>query len=113
MKLATKLFAVSLLLPVSALASPFVISDPVDPAVTDCGIFLDAAPKQTVPVTLSGTSKICKFDIAGIANGAHTIKATAIINDSIWGVLESPQSVPLSFTKPASPAAPATLRLAP
>jgi hypothetical protein len=113
MKLATKLFAVSLLLPVSALASPFVISDPVDPAVTDCGIFLDAAPKQTVPVTLSGTSKICKLDLAGIANGAHTVKATAIVNDPVWGVQESPQTAPLGFTKPASPAAPATLRLAP
>lgn len=110
---AKKLLAIALLLPAAALASPFLISDPLDPSVTDCGIFLDAAPKQTVPVTISGTGKICKFDLAGIANGAHTVKASAIVNDPVWGVQESPQSVPLGFTKPASPASPATLRLAP
>jgi hypothetical protein len=107
------LLVLLLLAPLAGRASPFVVSDPLDPSVTDCGIFLDAAPKQTVPVTIAGAGKICKFDLAGIANGAHTVKATAIVNDPVWGVQESPQSAPLSFTKPASPAAPATLRLAP
>ena len=97
----------------SALAAPFVVTDPLDASATHCGVFLDAAPKQTVPVAVEGTNKICKFDVQGISNGSHSIRMTAISNDPIWGVQESPQSVPLAFVKPAAPATPAGIRLAP
>ena len=107
-----KLLAI-LLFPCTAFAAK-VVSDPVDPAVTHCGFFLDGAPKATVPVNVVGAVKNCELTLADtLANGAHTVTATAIINDPVWGVKESPQTPPLSFVKPAAPATPAGVRLAP
>lgn len=97
-----------------ASAAPFVITDPVDPATTQCGVFLDAAAKQVIPVTVSGTSKICKYDLATLASGSHTVQMTAItVNDPVWGSRESAKSTPLAFTKPDVPAPPASLGLSP
>lgn len=107
--LAATLFVIAL--PVTA--SPFVVSDPVDPATTSCGFTMDATPKQTVAVATAGSSKICKLDLAGLTVGSHTVTATAIVNDPIWGVLESAPSLPLSFVKPAVPASPVNIRLSP
>jgi hypothetical protein len=96
-----------------AFGAPFVVTDPVDPLTTHCGVFLDTNAKVTVPVAVEGTAKICKFDLATIPNGSHVVKMTAIGNDPIWGALESPQSLPLAFVRPAAPAIPAGVRLAP
>lgn len=97
----------------TALSAPFVVSDPVDPAATHCGVFMDAQAKVTVQVTPDVAGKICKFDLAGIANGPHTVQMTAIINDPVWGVQESPKSLPLTFARPAAPVAPVGQRLTP
>lgn len=90
--------------------APFIVS--ADFATTGtqpthCGLFLDAAPKVEVPV-VSQTSgaKFCKFDIAAVATGSHTVTATAIAKDTVWGTLESVKSSPFTFTRPGIPAVP-------
>lgn len=102
------LFFVLLLFVTSVVgAQPFLIAD-VPAGTTSCGVFLDAIPKVTIAVT----GLICKYDLAGIAVGAHSAKVTAIaLNDPVWGTQESTQSAPLAFTKPAVPGAPSGLRL--
>jgi len=92
-----------------------VITDPLTAGVTNCGVFLDANAKVTIPVTpiTSPVGNICKFDVSTVSAGTHTITMTAIIVDPVFGTKESPQSLPLSFTVPATPAAPANLRLTP
>src|SRR5258706_10891592 len=113
-----RLAATIVLMLVSALAlgAPFVVSDPLVAGV-QCGIFLDAAPKVTIPVTAVTTpvpGNICKFDIGGVSAGNHTISMTAItVNDPIWGSQESVKSTPLLFTRPAVPTAPTNLQLTP
>ena len=103
-----------LLLPFSALAAPFVVSDILQVGVTQCGVFMDSAPKVTIPVTAVAGGNICKHDISAVSNGSHTVTMTSItVNDPIWGSQESVKSPPLSFVRPAPPSAPATLQLAP
>ncbi len=90
-------------------AQPFLVAD-VTSGVTSCGVYMDAAPKVTVAA--SGTQ--CKYDVAGIAAGSHTVKMTAITaNDPIWGTQESAPSAPFTFARPATPAAPTGLVLSP
>lgn len=97
-----------------ARAAPFTVSDPVTAgasAPTACGLYLDAAAKVEVPVVTDATGVYCKFDLQAVSVGAHTLKATFIRNDPIWGVLEGAQSSPLAFTRPAVPGIPAGLIL--
>lgn len=97
-----------------AQAAPFVVSDPVDPATAQCGVLLDAAPKVIITVTVAAGVKTCKYDLATLASGSHSIRMTAItLNDPVWGSQESAPSVPLAFSKPAVPAPPASLVLSP
>lgn len=107
------LLLVLMLLSSAAMSAPFVVSDPLDPRATNCGVFLDAAAKVTITVTADGTDKICKYDVSGVSVGSHTIRMTAIANDPIWGSQESVQSAPLSFVRPAGVSAPAGLGLQP
>ena len=109
----TSLLVVLMGFSATALSAPFVVSDPVDPAATHCGVFMDSQPKATVTVTPDTGGNICKFDLAGIASGSHTVQMTAIINDPLWGVQESPKSSPLTFARPGVPATPAGPRLTP
>ena|SRR3990167_2357368 len=97
----------------TVLSAPFVVSDPLDPAATHCGVLMDAAAKVVIPVTPDAGGNICKFDLAGISNGSHTVKMTAIANDPVWGSQESAESVPLSFVRPAAPSVPGGLGLQP
>ena len=94
-------------------SAPFVVSDPLDARATHCGILMDATPKQVIPVVADAGGNICKFDLAGLANGSHTVRATAIAIDPIWGSQESAESVPLVFVKPGLPANPGGLKLQP
>lgn len=108
------LFAVLLCLPVSALAAPFVVSDILPLGVTQCGVFVNAAPKVVIPVTAVTGGNICNFDVGAVGSGSHTIRMTSItVDDPLWGSQESVQSAPLSFVRPAAPSAPAGLQLAP
>ena len=96
-----------------ALAAPFVVSDPLDPRATHCGVLMDSAPKQVIPVTAEAGGNICKFDLSGVAEGSHTVRMTSIAMDGAvtWG--ESVASPPLSFVKQGVPNAPAGLELRP
>jgi hypothetical protein len=103
-----------LLIPVLALSAPFVTSDATTQKVTHCGILLDSGAKVEVPVvSVSPTSAICKYDVGGVVVGAHTIKATFINVDPLWGRSESVYSVPLDFERPAQtiPTSPSGLGL--
>lgn len=112
----TSLLYLVALVPTMAIAAPFVVSDPSPdtPQPTHCGLLLDATAKVDVAVAKDANGKAyCQFDMAGIPTGAHTVKATFVLNDPIWGRVESPVSVPLALTRPGSPIAPAGLGLKP
>lgn len=95
-------------------AAPFVVTDPVDPATTHCGVLLNVAPKLIVPVTTAGGVKNCRYDLATLASGSHTITMTAIVEKTANNTgAESAPSSPLAFSKPGVPAVPAGLALSP
>lgn len=97
------------LLPGTAWAAPFAVAD-VASGVTSCGVYFDSAAKVTVPAT----GNQCKYDLSGVSVGNHSIKMTAITTaDPVWGTQESPQSLPLDFSRPAAPSAPTGLVLTP
>lgn len=105
-----KLLAALLLsLPLAVQAAPFVEATVVS-GVANCGVYLDAAAKVIVPAT----GLKCRYDLASVATGTHSVTMTAITaNDPIWGTLESVQSAPLNFTRPAAGSAPSGLVLVP
>lgn len=95
-------------------AAPFITSDATTQKVTHCGIVLNNGTKIEVPVvSVSATSAICKYDVGGVAVGPHTIKATFINIDPVWGRSESVFSTPLDFERPAQviPTSPSGLGL--
>ncbi len=98
-----------LLFPLTVNAAPFVVSDPTTQAVTHCGMTIDTAAKVDSPVETVTGGKRCKYDLALISAGAHTIKATYVNIDSTWGRSESVASVPLNVTRPGPVTAPAGL----
>ena len=102
-----------LALPTLTYAAPFITSDPTTQTVTHCGAQFDTAPKFDSVVQ---SDKSCKIDIpASLAPGVHTVKATYVNIDPVWGRSESVFSAPFTFTKPALsiPAAPAGLGITP
>lgn len=100
-----------------AQAAPFVRADNYPaastPKPTHCGVLLDSAPKVQIPITSEAGNIYCKYDLSGVSNGNHSIKMTHILIDQIWGTLESAESNPLAFVKPAQPSLPAGLQLIP
>lgn len=83
-------------------AQQYVVSDPVIAAVTQCGVYLDATPQIIIPTAVT-EGNICKFGLAGVALGPHTITMTSItVNDPFWGSQESLPSLPLSFVMTAA-----------
>jgi hypothetical protein len=102
-----------LLLAATVYAAPFIVSDPVDTHATHCGWKMDAGARTDVAVVLSGTNKICKLDLAGLAAGSHTASATAVAIDPTWGRSESPASANFTFAVPSLPTVPSGLKLTP
>jgi hypothetical protein len=100
-----------------SIAAPFVQSDPTtDARVDTCTAYMDAVPGVTVPVvlaTLPLVGKACKFDIASVTVGAHSITMTFrnSLDTTVWG--ESAKSLPLAFTRPAVLPVPSGLLLVP
>ena len=96
---------VALVLPAVVQAAPSIVSDPTTAtAVTHCAWYMDATARQLVVAPKDGTGKpYCSLDVAGIANGAHTVKAAFVVQDPVWGTQEGPQSDPFAFTRPAPP----------
>ena len=51
------------------------------------------------------------LSLSGIAAGSYTVTAQACVNDSIWGQACGAQSAPFSFTVPAGPPIPGSLKI--
>ena len=96
-----------------AVAAPFVVSDPLDDRATHCGWVKDGGARADVPVVVTPAGKVCKWDLAGFTAGAHTVNATAVAIDPIWGRLESAPSAPFGFSVPTAPKVPSGLALTP
>lgn len=111
------LLAFGLSLPYGIQAAPFCSSDyyPDDPLPTPtlCGVYIDSKEKIEVPITKDASGVFCKIDISGVAVGAHSMKLTHIVNDPVWGMLESPASASINFTKPSAPIKPVNITLIP
>jgi hypothetical protein len=106
-----KTFLILSLLSFNAVAAPFIISDPLDSAVTHCGWKTDSGIRIDVPVALSGTDKICKLDLSNLVAGSHTLSATAVAIDPIFGRRESVPTANFLLVVPSVPALPSGLRL--
>lgn len=113
------LIAAALLVSAAAHAAPFYTVDVVA-GTTSCGITVDAQPKVNIPVTVVApsaarpTGVYCAFDVAVLAPGSHTIKATAqAVADAVYGTQESPENAPLTTVKPPVPAVPTNPKLSP
>lgn len=94
----------------AANAAPFVVSDPSNEAPTHCGVWMDSAPRQEIPVAIDATgAPYCRIDLESVSAGGHVIKASFVKKDAVWGTLESAQSAPFEFVRPGAPAAPLLL----
>ena len=97
------LIAVLVCLNFGANAAPFVTSDPTTQTVTHCGALIDSAAKvDSVVDIVTPTSFRCKIDIGTVSVGTHTIKATFVNIDPVWGRSESVNSLPLDFVRPGN-----------
>lgn len=103
----------AILVPVSAWPSPFVASDPypasgVQPdgfAVSVDGGAVVESPAQAV----TGGVRLY-YDVSTVNSGTHTMRVKAYKLDAVWGRLESTEAV-FTFSRPASPSAPAGIGL--
>lgn len=87
------LLIAGLMLSFAVQASPLLVSDPIDPSATSCGIYMDALPKVTSPVGTDATGKpICKYDLSAVPVGTHTFTAT-----QINATEESPKSSTVTY----------------
>ena len=95
-------------------AAPFVVSDPTLQGVTHCGSVLDGGVKVDSLVAVSPLGKSCKIDIGTVGVGNHSIAASFVNVDPIYGRSESVLSAPLDFTVPSKTlTAPVVLKIAP
>ena len=105
------LLFIAMLVPGAANAATLV-SDPLDPIATHCGIYIDAAPRIASPVGRDALNRpICSYVLpASLAAGNHVAQATAMLDAN--GLGESAKSAPpLSFGVPL--VAPTNLRVIP
>lgn len=89
-------------------AAPFLVTDPIDPNADVCVVTINGVT-QTVPPVVEGGQKICKVDLAGAQGGQNDVSLK--VRNNLWGVESA--AAPFAFTKPASIAAPSTIRLVP
>lgn len=107
MKLLKALVIVILTLVALPVIAVTIRSDPT-PGATHCGLYKNAVFDADYPVADVGGGNGCLFVIDVQAPGTTIVyTATAIVNDARWGRSESPQSLPLSVSRPVLPARPA------
>ena len=95
-------------------AAPWVVSDPTLQGVTHCGSVLDGGVKVDSLVSVSPLGKSCKIDVGAVGAGNHSITASFVNIDPVYGRSESVMSAPLDFTVPAKTLnAPGVLKIAP
>jgi hypothetical protein len=92
---------------------PFIEADLIDQSTTHFAVSLDDGP-YSADLPVSGSPRICRYDVSSVSVGPHIIRMKAVIpNSAGWGRLESAPSDPFSFTKPAAPVTPSGIRLVP
>ena len=97
-------------------AAPFVVSDAYPVANTQPDGFVVSMDGGAVvespadPVTASSVR--FKFDVGSVTSGNHTMRVKAYKDNAVWGRQESVEAV-FTFTRPAAPAVPGGLQLAP
>ncbi len=100
----------------TAMAAPFVVSDPYAATATQPDGFvvsMDGGPVVESPADPVTSSTVrFKFDVGAVTSGNHTLKVKAYKNDAVWGRLESAEAV-FTFARPAGVSAPAGVTLAP
>jgi len=82
-------------------AAPFVVSDPTLQGVTHCGSVLDGGVKVDSLVAVSPLGKSCKIDVGSAVTGNHSITASFVNVDPVYGRSESVMSAPLDFVVPS------------
>ena len=97
-----------LLIPSLAWSAPFLVCDP-QAGVTEYRVTGPAWVSPAVPAEADGS---IKMDVSEAAIGENSLMVQACNVDAVWGVQCSISS-PFVFTRPATPALPATLRLTP
>jgi hypothetical protein len=97
-------------------AAPFVVSDAYPTAATQpdgFAVSLDGGPVVEAPADPVTSSTVrFKFDVGAVESGSHTLRVKAYKQDAVWGRLESTEAV-FTFARPAAPAVPGGLQLAP
>lgn len=83
----------ALLLPVLAFGGPFLVCDP-NPGAQKIILEINGLEMPEFPAEIDGS---LKYDLAGLAEGAFTVRAKA--GFGVWGWSE--YSVPFNFTKPS------------
>ena len=89
-----------LILSSNIMAAPFLVSDPTIQTVTHCGIYMDDKPVVDVPVEVVTAGDRCKYDLSTLTEGSHTVTATFVNQDPVWGRVESASSAPFVFVRP-------------
>ena len=93
----------------TAFAAPFVVSDPYTSNVPDG--FLVSVDGGAV-VESKAVAAALRYDVGSVSAGEHTLTIRAYKNDAVWGRMES-DPVNFTFIRPAAPAGPSGIRLAP
>lgn len=96
------------LIPSLGWGAPFLVCDP-QAGVTTYKLTGPAWVPATVPAQPDGS---IKMDVSAATVGENALQVAACAIDPVWGEVCSDNS-PFSFTRPTTPALPATLRLTP
>ena len=100
----------------TAMAAPFVVSDPYAATATQPDGFvvsMDGGPVVESPADPVTASTVrFKFDVGSVTSGNHTMRVKAYKDNAVWGRQESVEAV-FPFAVPAAPAVPGGLQLAP
>lgn len=99
-------FFLILLIPVLALAAPFLVCDPQE-GVTHYGLTFAGKELEEVSAQPDGS---LKYDLAVVPFGENTVTAIAIKYSETWGRIPS-DPAPFSFVRPMPPLRPAGLAL--
>ena len=74
---------VAALFATSAMAAPFLITDPLIPSATHCGYELNEGARVDVPVAVintgSGTELVCRIDLGNLVRGTHIATLTTVV----------------------------------
>ena len=102
------------LAPASALAAPFLVSDPAPAGQgIDVCAYIDGSGAQVdtpLAVVAPQTAPGCKIDLAGFSAGAHNLQLS--FKSTLFGTESA--KVPFVFTKPAAGGTgPASVRIVP